>query len=66
MRIANNERSYKRLSEVLNRARWARLLDMTAIDDLQATLDAKVRDLADATGWDVEQARQWVDRKAKQ
>lgn len=33
--IANNERSYKRLSEVLNRARWAGLLDMTAIDDLQ-------------------------------
>ena len=32
----------------------------------RATLDAKVRDLADATGWDVEQARQWVDRKAKQ
>ena len=36
--IANNERSYKRLSEVLNRARWARLLDMTAIDDLQRVI----------------------------
>ena len=33
--IENNARCYKRLSEVLNRARWAGLLDMTAIDDLQ-------------------------------
>ena len=39
--IANNERSYKRLSEVLNRARWAGLLDMTAIDDLQRVVVAR-------------------------
>ena len=33
--IPNSERSYKKLSKVLNRARWAGLLDMTAIADLQ-------------------------------
>ena len=33
--IPNSERSYKSLSDVLSRARWAGMLDMTAIDDLQ-------------------------------
>ena len=39
--IPNSERSYKKLSEVLNRARWAGLLDMTAIDDLQRVVVAR-------------------------
>ena len=35
------------------------------IADQRTILDAKVRELAEATGWDVEAARQWVARKAK-
>ena len=31
----------------------------------RAPLDAKVAELAEATGWDVAEARQWVDRKAR-
>ena len=32
--IPNNEKSYKKLSAVLSKARWAGLVDMSAIDDL--------------------------------
>ena len=35
------------------------------IADQRAALEAKVRELAGATGWDVEEARKWVARKAK-
>ena len=35
------------------------------IEDQRATLAAKVAELADATGWDVEAARTWVERKAE-
>ena len=35
------------------------------IADQRATLKTKVRELAKATGWDVEEARKWVERKAK-
>lgn len=35
------------------------------IADQRATLGAKVEELAEATGWDVEEARKWVERKAK-
>lgn len=35
------------------------------IADQRATLEKKTRELADATGWDVADARAWVARKAK-
>ena len=35
------------------------------IRDQRATLDAKVRELAAATGWDEAEASEWVERKAK-
>lgn len=35
------------------------------IADQRATLKTKVCELAEATGWDVKEARNWVERKAK-
>lgn len=35
------------------------------IADQRATLETKVAELAGATGWDVDEARRWVERKAK-
>ncbi|MDE2974840.1 MAG: hypothetical protein OXU64_09010 [Gemmatimonadota bacterium] len=35
------------------------------IADQRATLETKVRELAGATGWDAEEARKWVEWKAK-
>lgn len=35
------------------------------IEKQRATLDAKIDELAAATGWTAEEARQWVERKVK-
>ena len=61
-RIENSPPSYKRLSELLDRARWAGLLDRDSMEDVERRLTewqthdnpvAAIRDLADgyATDW---------------